>query len=214
MLTDECKVPSLLSVCSRVALVMPLFSSQWTFWPMWPGRSVASPKTVSLGAAAIWTLPVSATSWEKGWASTRWAAMDGLLESTEIPVVSVKSGWLLHRTPRCCLPGTPWKATAKHCCKTLALQHPKNASSDLSHLLHRVTLDDLYLTWMTVLGKGHYCNLSWLNISRVDCSRNSQKNPNWSSRRIKFSARASQRSAPDLLAVTQLPLLASLNHCI
>lgn len=91
MLTDEWKVPSSSSVCSWVALVMPLFSSQWIFWPMWPGRSVASPKTVLLVVAAIWTLPVSATSWEKGWASTPWAATDGSSESTEIPVVRVKS---------------------------------------------------------------------------------------------------------------------------
>lgn len=67
---------------------------------------------------------------------------------------------------------------------------------------------------MTLLGKGHYCNLSWLTISRLNCSHDSQKNPNWSSKRIKFSSRASQRSAPHPLAVPQLPFLAFLNHCI
>lgn len=44
-----------------------------------------------------------------------------------------------HNSLMLCLPGTPWKATAKHCSKTFALQHFKNASSDLSLLLHRVT---------------------------------------------------------------------------
>lgn len=79
-------------------LLSSLFYLQWIFWPMWPGRSVVFLNTVLLVVAAIWTLPVSATSWEKDWASILWAAMDGLLESMEIPVVRVKSSWLLHRT--------------------------------------------------------------------------------------------------------------------
>lgn len=45
-----------------------------------------------------------------------------------------------------CLQETSPKATAKHCSKTFPLQHLKSASPALGLLLHRVTLDDLYLT--------------------------------------------------------------------
>lgn len=54
--------------------------------------------------------------------------------------------WLLHRTFSDTFQETSPKATVKHCSKTFALQHLKNASPALNLLLYRVTLDDLYLT--------------------------------------------------------------------
>lgn len=59
--------------------------------------------------------------------------------------------------------------------KAFALQQLKNASPALSLLQHRVTLDDLYLTRVMLLGKGHYCNLRRLKTSMLSCSHNSPK---------------------------------------
>lgn len=63
------------------------FVFQWTSWPMWHGSWVVSPVTASLALAPTWTLPVSATSWERSSIFTLPAATAGSLESTETLVV-------------------------------------------------------------------------------------------------------------------------------
>lgn len=70
--------------CINAYLFFPL---QWIFWPMWHGNWVVSHVIESLALVPTWTLPVSATSWQRSSTSTLPAVTAGSLESTVTPVV-------------------------------------------------------------------------------------------------------------------------------